>query len=40
MVVWNIVKKISNSAAEKVSSFCIFLDYIVSCEIDEKTQRC
>lgn len=29
MVVWNIVKRISNSAAERVGSFYIFLDYCV-----------
>lgn len=36
MVVWNLVKRISNSAAKKVSSFYIFLDYTVSCELDEE----
>lgn len=35
MVVWNIVKRISNSAAERVGSFYIFLDF-VSCGLDEK----
>lgn len=39
MVVWNIVKWISNSAAKKISSFSIFLDYAVSCELDEKTKN-